>query len=137
LLAAPPRSRVTAIVDDAYRSGIEASDSAIRRLSALAENEQWGAWFVAVVAMRVNALEPEIATISRAHKAKREEYLASGHEIRLNHYTSDDLLPDLLRFPNDRARRRSSRSTSARRRWDWSRSGLSEQGGNTSWQSSR
>jgi hypothetical protein len=90
---------VTSIVAVVDRGGGLAIMRLGERLTALAEEEELGAWIVALRTDRhVRAMEPEVAKILRDAKPIRERLLETGGFIRPGWYTSDDL----MRLPPDR-----------------------------------
>ena len=87
---------VTTIDHAAHRSGTSAADKLMRRLSAVAEREELGAWLVAVETTgSLRQLEGEILDVVR------EESVRPAREYRrLGRYTSEDLTA----LPSDEAR---------------------------------
>jgi hypothetical protein len=84
---------VTSIVAAIDRAGGKAIMALGERLTALAEEEELGAWIVALHTDRdVRAMEPEVAKILRDAQVNRERLLREGGFIRPGWYTSDDLM---------------------------------------------
>jgi hypothetical protein len=89
---------VTSIVAAVDRRGDSAIMALGRRLTALAEEEELGAWIIALQNDRsVRAMEPDVVKILRDAQPIRERLLADDGSIRPGYYTGEDL----LRRPRD------------------------------------
>ena len=92
-LPRPFALEVTSIVAAVDRRGDSAIVKLGKRLTALAEQEELGAWVVALrTDHHVGTMEPEVAKILRDASPVREQLLEKGGFIRSGWYTSYDLM---------------------------------------------